>query len=67
MFFIDDKASDKPPATNATTDAPAPAAKGDEEESAEEPPPTYDYDYETMYSKPTVVNVEDNKLQLLYP
>ncbi len=63
IAFIDE---DKP-VTTTTTTTPAPAIKENGEESTEEPPPTYNYDYESLYSKPTVVDMEDNKLQLLYP
>ena len=41
--------------------------QGEEEEEGEEEERSYEYNYDSMYSRPTVVEMEDNTLQLLYP
>lgn len=55
-----------PVGTEATTTSSIMKEEGGGEDS-DEAPPTYDYDYESMYSRPIAVNMEQDTLQLLYP
>ena len=55
----------EPVSETKAVEGPSSTAEGEEDQA--EPLATYDYNYESMYSKQTVVNMEQNTLQLMYP